>query len=1100
MPSALLQRRLQVGRPTSITLTPNQILADQAHTQMAEALSDPIALTAMSIAPLFGKLGRMGSLVSAERWFGNAATAISSLASQATAGLIGFSVEVIAFESIHRGMRIYIEGAAQSLFNWENLKEGLSHSFLNFGILKMAGMATAGSPPLLGHFATDAAMVAGNQTAAALGMIPSPAGSLLQQFVIADAMNWQMRGGLSLFHKAMPSLGMKEKALDLTWQSQFSARDLQFFQAHSFAMEGFGKNLIFMSATDPGKPGSIPARPKVALRPEVSASREVKSYTLRDFQEQMLRSIHEDVLKGVSPWLGLASPMQTGKSFLAGPIIQRLREVYGPQARFIVLTSARVITKQVKNDLLEGFSDNEVGVYDGKNKQIQTVTVASVFTLIRHLKDFVHQGPTILINDEAYSTQAPMYRAIYTHFGLGEIVKQGGKTMMRPKVGNGLVVGLSGTGVGLEGYKMSGQLNILDAIDQGWIRHMRGDRVMLTIPSEKRESVEDRDMIWWEATQANAETLSVLYGQYIYGKYARSSIYVPTIAHAELLKDALRKRYGREHAFTVHSKMEQKGELGIDQDFDKVMDYWEKNGGAVISIGQLSRGYRGKGIDACFHTYQSSSSELFGQRTGRGWAAIPGEVLPDYYVLEATWNSKSNYANLPRLLGLVDYPQGEFSSRGLQDRVKNAKKISEAKADMNEQIREARVLPIFEQLPLLESWRTVFAKILETSAGVNGLVEKTGLSIELLAGFALGGLPVHRESILALKDFLTKDALYLWVKFWTEATVEISKGIQKVEDRFSKDLLDWAVVDREFHVQLEMLDQILQKYFPKPKSKIPIQDLLDSFRVEVQTGLSDEALTIKFKEGRERLIKFKKDPLTREIIEKRIFTENPGRIKDIAEKFGKDPSWIRTFEKRIKKELVSVVKVIVLGNSVIKDSPSDSQTRLDMPLESLRGSIEMTTDLITYCSGKAGTVRDLLGFTENSLLKLGIPEQSVRELKEVLSQMKLALRKNAEEPLVKEVPKKIEMDPLQILFNKPIQNLTLFSQTLNLLRTQGIETVGQVVKMSPADFLKIPNFKKSTLREVNEALDGMGLYVGMKLGTLPVLKVEELAPKPRDIP
>lgn len=220
MPSNLLERRIQLGLPTSlVTLSSTQILLDQSLQQAGDALSDPIALTAMGVAPVFGKLGRMGSVWGAERWLGT----IPQLVTKYFGSLAGFGTEVFAFEGIQRSLRVMVEGADPSLLKWEHLKEGLVHSFINLGILKLGNTATAGTNPILSHFVTDSAMVAGHHVAATFGMMPAPTESLLQQFVQADAMNWQMKGGMSLFHVAAPSWRLREWSFELSWYARAQA-------------------------------------------------------------------------------------------------------------------------------------------------------------------------------------------------------------------------------------------------------------------------------------------------------------------------------------------------------------------------------------------------------------------------------------------------------------------------------------------------------------------------------------------------------------------------------------------------------------------------------------------------------------------------------------------------------------------------------------------------------------------------------------------------------------------------------------------------------------------------------------------------------------
>jgi DNA-directed RNA polymerase subunit alpha len=76
-----------------------------------------------------------------------------------------------------------------------------------------------------------------------------------------------------------------------------------------------------------------------------------------------------------------------------------------------------------------------------------------------------------------------------------------------------------------------------------------------------------------------------------------------------------------------------------------------------------------------------------------------------------------------------------------------------------------------------------------------------------------------------------------------------------------------------------------------------------------------------------------------------------------------------------------------------------------------------------------------------------------------------------EEPAVdEELTQKLSM---------PIQELELSVRANNCLESAKVETVGQLVKMTEADLLKIRSFGKTSLREIRRKLDDIGLKLGM---------------------
>ena len=82
----------------------------------------------------------------------------------------------------------------------------------------------------------------------------------------------------------------------------------------------------------------------------------------------------------------------------------------------------------------------------------------------------------------------------------------------------------------------------------------------------------------------------------------------------------------------------------------------------------------------------------------------------------------------------------------------------------------------------------------------------------------------------------------------------------------------------------------------------------------------------------------------------------------------------------------------------------------------------------------------------------------------------IALEEAAEESVDEELAKKLSM---------PIQELELSVRAGNCLESERIETVGELVKRSEADLLKIRSFGKTSLREVRRKLADIGLSLEM---------------------
>jgi len=73
-------------------------------------------------------------------------------------------------------------------------------------------------------------------------------------------------------------------------------------------------------------------------------------------------------------------------------------------------------------------------------------------------------------------------------------------------------------------------------------------------------------------------------------------------------------------------------------------------------------------------------------------------------------------------------------------------------------------------------------------------------------------------------------------------------------------------------------------------------------------------------------------------------------------------------------------------------------------------------------------------------------------------------------------------EELQNRLNQPIGTMDLSVRASNCLESAKIHTIGDLVKMTEGDLLKVRSFGKTSLREVKRKLQDLGLSLGMTLG------------------
>ena len=85
---------------------------------------------------------------------------------------------------------------------------------------------------------------------------------------------------------------------------------------------------------------------------------------------------------------------------------------------------------------------------------------------------------------------------------------------------------------------------------------------------------------------------------------------------------------------------------------------------------------------------------------------------------------------------------------------------------------------------------------------------------------------------------------------------------------------------------------------------------------------------------------------------------------------------------------------------------------------------------------------------------------------------------------------KPEIDPI---FFKSIDDLEFTTRTSNCLKAESIFLIGDLVRRTPYDLMKIPNLGKKSCIEIKENLSMHGLTLGHKISGWRIASYEEIA-------
>lgn len=229
-------------------LTAGQLALDHTLHSFAEQASDPYTLTAVLAGGTAFRAVRGLGFSSLGGLLGQSRVGAAVLRAGVTGGAL--VAESGAFVTSERLLKMAVGGADPSLFQWEGvngLKNAWASATVNFAALRGAGQMTAGQNGLLQHFAAASTMVAANQVTGRLGFTEAPQGSLMEQFVHASVMDFQIRAGMGLLHHFAPGLSRWERSMDVAHEVRANSLP-SLFGREVFNSRGLSPELLSMSS------------------------------------------------------------------------------------------------------------------------------------------------------------------------------------------------------------------------------------------------------------------------------------------------------------------------------------------------------------------------------------------------------------------------------------------------------------------------------------------------------------------------------------------------------------------------------------------------------------------------------------------------------------------------------------------------------------------------------------------------------------------------------------------------------------------------------------------------------------------------------------
>lgn len=599
-----------------------------------------------------------------------------------SAGLLGYAAEVPVFALSSRGLRD-LGGEAVS---WDggSVAKDLAGAAITLAALKGSGYlaqrALQGAPSLGGRIqkfqhaalpqvAMFLGLMAAHRVEAEVGLRPHVDGATAVTDTLASMFSLGI--GSRLGHRVLGErFARLQRALNLraaeavpTLNRLESLRPLAMAGGVSGPTvavpnldPGPRSPVYLASSLDPKAQGKSPAGKAPEVAPleargghpaEPSLPPEAAGLRLRPYQREYLKAAVEAMRKAASqggqgpvPTLldrgYILSPFQTGKSLIIGPLAEAARGIF-PRKQTLVLSPFKIVQSQVLRDLATTFR-GRVSVFDAQQKNLDgEVVVASVYSLARYLKQaaagdlpFQPERFGLVVVDELTYVLADSWRLILGT--LGFVDGEGRPTRSRDK----FALGLGGTGEREDGRHvreffgdtfLAGRgLNWF--VQEGYLHRVYGLEVPYGKTAEDSERVEDgaESLVAMRNTPENRRRILETYEQYLGGK--KAMVFVQSVQAAKDLEADFNARLGPAYAVAVTGET-------ADRNVDLVTQRFSSGEGAKVLIGvrRLAASFRALGVHGVIHGYQTSSWNLFAQRSSRPLARQEGEAQRDVLIV-----------------------------------------------------------------------------------------------------------------------------------------------------------------------------------------------------------------------------------------------------------------------------------------------------------------------------------------------------------------------------------------------------------------------------------------------------------------------------------
>jgi len=331
------------------------------------------------------------------------------------------------------------------------------------------------------------------------------------------------------------------------------------------------------------------------------------------------------------------------------------------------------------------------------------------------------------------------------------------------------------------------------------------------------------------------------------------------------------------------------------------------------------------------------------------------------------------------------------------------------------------------------------------------------------------------EAIESLDKSLKHGAETLSVALEKTATCRDAGNFQEAE-KLLKTCANFEKVSAEYHFQLGRLQEVQGMYEQAVENYKAAIELTPShrqalFHLAYRCSLGgDEEAAIDYY----RQIVSHAPAYTNALLNLAVLYEDTGEYEKAGQcvdkvlKFHPNHQRARLFKKDIESS-----KTMYYDEE--KEKRKDQRTQiLETPISDFELSVRSRN-----CFRKMGirTLGDLLRISESELLSYkNFGETSLREIKVILEAKGLRLGSALEEQEGAETSAdEAAIDETKVLLGKPVEDLNLSVRARKCLQKLNIQTLAELVRKTDAELLGCKNFGVTSLNEIRQALENLGL-------------------------